>query len=41
LAVFNLLTQEDVSIFFSGLPAKKSVISIEQIISKFINVLNR
>ena len=41
LAVFNLITQEDVSIFFSGLPAKKSVISIEQIISKFINVVNR
>lgn len=41
LAFFNLLTQEDVSIFFSGLPAKKSIISIEQIILRFINVLNR
>ena len=41
LAVFNLITQEDVSIFFSGLPAKKSVISIEQIISKFLNMVNR
>lgn len=41
LAVFNLLTHEDVSIFFSGLPAKKSIILIEQIMLRFINVLNR
>jgi len=41
LAVFNLLTQEDVSIFFSGLPAKKSITSIEQVILRFINMLNR
>lgn len=41
LAIFNLLTEEDVSILVSGLPANRLLTPVSRVLSGFIKALNR